>query len=308
MKILVTGATGLLGSSLMKRAAAQQSIWGIARHTQGISSPGTLQAVDLLDRQKLESTIESIQPDLVIHTAAMTSVDQCEKDPEQAWSQNVTATEQLLRAIRGQACRFIFISTDSVFDGRKGDYTEKDAVSPIHQYGRTKAAAEEKVLAARSDALVIRTAFYGWNLLSHKKSLAEQILLSLHEKGCFYGFTDVFFSPILTDHLAQLIFELAARPEAGIDHLASSEGCSKWEFARRLAMMFELPAQWVSAIQQQEVPLASPRPKNVTLSVQKVTTLLGRPMPSVQEGLAEFRRTQPGEAGSKVFAGMGSLS
>jgi len=219
-------------------------------------------------------------------------VDQCESDPSMATAVNVGGTKCLLKALHGHACRFVFVSTDSVFDGTRGDYTEDDSPTPLHVYGRTKLAAEHAVLADRRDALVTRTAFYGWNVLP-KESLGEWILSRLRGGESVSGFTDLLFSPLLADQLARLIYGLVGTGAAGVLHVASADGCSKFEFASRLAATFGFPPGRVMPSTCEMGRLAAPRPRNVTLNSGRAAALLGRSLPSIEEGLREFLKLEP---------------
>lgn len=305
-QLLVTGATGLLGSAILREASAGYEVRGWARRPLGAALSGRLEAVDLLNEAAVQGAAEDASPDVVIHAAALASVDQCETDPAAAAALNVGATRHLLEALRGHACRFVFISTDSVFDGAKGGYTEEDTPAPLHVYGRTKLAAEQAVLAERPDALVIRSAFYGWNVMP-KASLGEWILGRLRAGDIVPGFTDLRFSPLLADHLARLLLTIARTDAAGLLHLASADGCSKFDFAVRLAAVFGFPPERVVPALGGSGARASARPRDVTLHAGRAAAILGRPLPSVEEGLQEFLSLEPiVRPGALTAAGRGA--
>ncbi len=288
-KLLVTGITGLLGSALAREASLREHLTlGVARHPEKASVPCDTLAADVSDPAAVFSLIETFRPDILIHAAAITSVDRCESEPEAAAAVNVGSTVHLLKALAGRRCRFIFISTDSVFDGKKGNYCEGDPTAPLHMYGRTKLEAERAILKSRPDASIIRTAFYGWNILPDNNSLAEWILNSLQEGKPFKGFVDLFFSPISSNHLAQLLLDVAEGDSAGVLHLAGSEGCSKYEFARQLASLFGYPENLVVPVENHAAKLKVKRPLNVTLSVAKAQRVLCRPLPNLIDGLRAF--------------------
>lgn len=300
-RLLISGVTGLLGTALVREGAAYE-VWGIGRRPQGAPASCFTKAVDLVDETAVAKAIEVIHPDIVIHTAALTSVDQCEAHPDLAGAVNVGGTKHLLSALSGHACRFIFISTDAVFDGAKGRYAESDAPAPIHVYGKTKLAAEEAVLAERPDALVVRTVFYGWNSLP-KESLGEWILSRLRTGKTVPGFCDLRFSPLFSDQLACLIYALTIMPVSGILHLASSDGCSKYDFACSLAGVFGFPVDRVVRMTCEEAGLATPRPRDVTLVTDRAAGILGHPLPSVAAGLQEFRAMEPVGVRAALAAG-----
>ncbi len=296
-KLLVTGATGLLGNALIQASIERYTVTGLARHPEPASAPCEIHPVDLLDQEVLSRVIRTTEPDLVIHAAAMVDVDQCQRDPETAFAVNVEGTRNLLRSLGRSRCRFLFISTESVFDGEKGNYTEEDPTQPIHVYGKSKFEAERIILRSRPDALVTRVSFYGWNATPSKspkkKNLAEWVLSHLKERQEIPGFTDLHFSPIPAPLLAEALLELAEKDCAGILHVAGSQGCSKYEFARELAIAFGFSPSLVIPTISDSGSLTAPRPKNVTLCVEKASQLLGRSLPNLLEGLQAFRSCEP---------------
>ncbi len=283
-RVLITGVTGLLGSVLARQAAGKYSICGVARRPNAIRLPCSVERLDLTDRGMVLRIVRKVQPEVIVHAAAMTSVDQCEREPQAAFAANVDGTRYLLDAVEGTSCRFLYISTDSVFDGQKGNYSEEDAAAPVHAYGKTKLEAERLVLQRRPHSLVIRTAFYGTGT-PQGAGLAEWILSTLRRGEQVPGFTDLFFSPIPATQLARRILELIEKPVSGVLHVAGSEGCSKYEFALKLASTFGFSADRIVPTESGQNNLMAPRPKNVTLRVDRGTAVLGTRMPGLEEGL-----------------------
>lgn len=286
-RVLITGITGLLGNSLAKEVSNYGQVYGIARHACSGQLSGQMFAIDLLNSNELKNLINTIAPDLVIHTAGLASVDVCESEPGLAERVNVDATRNLLQILPKHGCRFVHISTDAVFDGKCGNYAEDDVPAPVNVYGKTKLRAEQETLSLRSDGLVIRTAFYGRNLLS-KESLSEWVLNRLRAGCRVPGFTDVRFSPLYTVHLARLIAVAASKKVTGLLHLASSESCSKYHFAQLLALAAGFDKELVYPTTLQEAGLLAPRPKNVSLRASYAAKVLGEPLPSVSEGVEAF--------------------
>ncbi len=293
-RLLVTGATGLLGTAILQEAALDYTVIGLSRHPEAASTLCLVEAADLTNPAELTHAVEKHAPKIIIHTAALAFVDQCEKEPDRARAVNVEGTRNLLRAISGRSCRLIHISTDSVFDGRTGNYREEDPVSPVHFYGRTKLEAEKLVLENRPDALVVRAPFYGTITPERKvKSLAEWILSCLRQGQQVPGFTDILFSPLPAHDLARALLELAGKPVSGILHVGGSEGCSKYEFARALAAAFGFSPNLIFPTTSDSAPMAALRPHNTTLCIEKATRALGRPLPNLKEGLHSLRSLDP---------------
>ena len=184
--------------------------------------------------------------------------------------------------------QFVYISSDSVFDGTRGGYAEEDDVAPVNAYARSKLEGEIAVRSASPDSLVVRTNIYGWNM-QPKASLAEWILSRLEAGSEVPGFQDVVFCPILVNDLGEVILEMLGRRLTGLFHVAGSEACSKYEFALRLAGMFGLDRGLVRPTSVEHSALRAPRPKNTSLCTARVGRALDRPMPSLDAGLERFK-------------------
>jgi dTDP-4-dehydrorhamnose reductase len=287
--ILVTGASGLLGASLIAVAREQgREVVGLCyRHAVRLPG-GSLIAVDLTQESETRKIFENIKPTIVIHCAAETNVDFCQENPETAYAINVV-TSRMVADITAQAgTRMLYISTDSVFDGARGWYSETDQPAPVNVYARTKLQGEQEVLARNAFATVARINLYGWNVQPNKKSLAEWILDELLLGNVVPGFTDVVFSPILASDLAALLLAIVDRNLTGLYHVAGSEPVSKYEFARRVALMFGFDPARVVPARLAESRLKAPRPRDTSLNTQKISAALGSPMPDVDSGLSRF--------------------
>src|SRR5207245_6923760 len=202
----------------------------------------------------------------------------CEYHPDQAHRINTLASSFLAALARELGCRFLHVSTDCVFDGTKGNYSEYDPPRPLNIYARSKLLAEEEVLRQLPAALVVRVNIYGWNA-QPKYSLAEWILVELSSGRQVPGFTDVYFSPILVNDLAEILLTMLDRGMTGLYHVAGSERISKYKFARRVATTFGFEPDRVVSTRLAESNLRAPRPLDVSLCTEKVCLALGRPMP-----------------------------
>lgn len=293
--LLVTGAAGLLGANLRVRAAdAGWRVVGLTRRD-----------AELTDAEQVRRALARERPRLVVHAAAMTNVDECERDPARARRDNVDAAAVVARACAEAGTGLIHVSTDSVFDGERGRYKESDPARPLNVYARTKLEAEGEVLAALPAALVLRTNFYGWSP-GAKPSLAEGVLRALREGRQYRGFADVFFTTLLVDDLCEWALEAWGRGASGVLHLAGGERCSKFEFARSLAREFGLDEALVKASSIADLSLPALRPRDPSLDCSRAEGIVARRLPGVLEGLRRFKELERSGYPSRLRAATGA--
>lgn len=287
-KILITGGSGLLGSNIAKLATLKFEVYATYNKNKvGMKDVHFFQ-IDLTKKEPIVK-IEQIKPDFIIHCAALTNVEYCEDRPDEAYNQNVLASVNIAKIAKKIGAYLIHISTDSVFDGTKGNYKEDDMANPINIYGRTKLEAEQKILSIHSHSCIVRTNFYGWNKRD-KFSLAEWMLNELTNNEELSGLKDVYFSPIFVNDLAEVLFKLQGRKYKGIIHIAGRETCSKLDFAYILAEVFDLDVGLIKPLSIYELGLKASRGKNISLNVAKAEKILKVDLPTVKEGLEEMKK------------------
>ena len=199
-RILITGAFGQLGTSL-QNILSDQSILASGRMIPLEEKDG-FAALDITELNQVSETIALFQPDVIVHLAAMTDVDGCERDPELAFDVNVLGTENLLDNFSG---RFIYISTDYVFDGRNGPYTEKDEVNPISVYGRTKLYGEDLVQQSDANWVILRSNVVFSFQERTKASFMDWVVDSLKNRQSITVVDDQWNNPTWTVDLARII-------------------------------------------------------------------------------------------------------
>lgn len=286
-RILVTGASGLLGANLVLTAAGEHEVVAVShQHPIRLKEVMVLHA-DLSQPGEAQRVIRESGSEWVIHCAAATELDACEVDPVWAQRLNRDMAGSIAEAAKSEGVGLVHISTDAVFDGERDGCTEADPPRPISVYGKSKLAGEQAVAEAYPEALIVRTNFYGWNALP-KHSLAEWFLDELESgRGCG-GFVDVWFKPILVNDLARLLLGMVARGLRGTFHVLGGECLSKYQFGVRLAEAFGLDPKLISPIEVAQLGLKAPRSKRLCLDTTKVTTALGLRLPRVDEGLRRF--------------------
>ncbi|MDQ5846633.1 MAG: dTDP-4-dehydrorhamnose reductase [Acidobacteriota bacterium] len=287
--ILVTGASGLLGASFVSVARQYHRPLVALSHQHPVAGSGLESVtVDLTDQQEVEKLLHSLRPTWIVHCAALTDVDGCEEQPDKARLINTTVSRNLAREARILGAGLVYISTDSVFDGEKGDYSEDDIPNPLNVYAQSKLAGEQAVREELAESLIVRTNIYGWNV-QKKLSLAEWMLARFEAQQTIPAFEDVIFSPILVNDLSEILLNMMERRMTGLYHVTGSESCSKHQFALNLATVFGMDRQLVKATSIADSSLKAPRPRNTSLSTVKVERTLGKAMPDLLSGLKHFK-------------------
>lgn len=291
---LVTGASGLLGSNAVLQLKQNHRVLGAARNIPA-EAPVAFESVNLADASSRAGLVKRTSPQIVLHAAAVSSIEECESDPALAHEVNVVASADLATQAKASGAAFIYISTDAVFDGASGGYAEDDEPSPTTEYGRSKLAGERAVLNANPDALVARVNFYGWSPTG-QRSLAEFFYRKLNRGETVQGFDDVVVSTLYVGYLVELIERLAERDVHGIVNVVSRESTSKYEFGRRLARSFGFAQELVHAAHSSD-HLAVKRGSLLGLNTERIETILGTRLPSQQSSMdrlvADFRAGRP---------------
>jgi len=289
-RLLITGASGLLGLNLALIAhALGYEVVGWANDSFMLQAQFPVLQVNLLDTAQIRGRIQEINPGMIIHCAALASLEGSEADPELAKRLNAEVPGEIARVALEHDIKMIHISTDAVFDGKRGGYIEADTPSPINVYAQTKLEGEQAVSSANKEAIIARVNFYGWSL-SGKRSLAEFFYNNLSQNIAVNGFKDVFFCPLYTRQLGQTLFEMAGKGLRGLYHVLSSEILSKYEFGVTLARKFGFDDKLVNPITLNESGLTVTRSPNMTLNVEKLQRDLGHSMPGQDECLESLYR------------------
>lgn len=288
MRLLVTGASGMLGYRLMRIACGNHEVWG-SYHTFPVSVSGaTTFAMDLMDEGGVKKQVTQLQPEAIVHTAALTDVDACEKDRHRAERVNTHATRWLAGLAGELGARLVYISTDYVFDGAQGNYVETDPPLPINVYGETKLLGEEAALALCPRTLIVRTSIYGANLRP-KPGPVEYVIDSLKNGNTIRRFRDQFSSPIYAGDLSRIILEMVARGCVGLFHVGGGEKISRYEFALAVANVFGLPKENILPVPFEQTQGLACRPKDSSLFSEKMEATLGVTAPRVRDGLKRLK-------------------
>jgi dTDP-4-dehydrorhamnose reductase len=286
-RVLVTGASGLLGISLALEAMREHEVIGVHRGKLKSAPFQTIRA-DLLHRNAIDSIFEQARPDWLVNCAALANLDACEENPNLARILNTEIPGELAQACLKRGVRMVHISTDAVFDGEKTDqYTEADPPSPPGIYSQTKLDGERAVQEADAKAIIARVNFFGWSL-SGKHSLGEFFVSSLSAGKTVNGFTDVIFCPIFVGHTTRLLLAMLEAGLCGLYHVVGRQAMSKYQFGVEVARRFGLRDSLISPKSVLSSSLTARRSHNLWLSTHKLSTDLGREIPDFSTGLDEF--------------------
>ena len=221
-RVLIAGSRGMLGKDITHSLLFENKyeIFGINR-SKSDKTKIIEYSCDLTDFSKVKKILDEVKPDILINCAANVNVDSCEKDKDYAYMINAEAARGLAKYIPCSA-KYIYISTDSVFDGMKGDYTEDDEPAPVNYYAFTKLEGEKLVIKEKPDSIIIRTNIYGFHI-PFGKSLVEWCIENLNQNNNILGFDDVYFNPVYTKQLARAICKLINVNYEGLIYVGCKE-------------------------------------------------------------------------------------
>ena len=265
MRILVTGASGQLGSYLLRECQRQSiAVIGWSCRRSGELFGCTLRPVDLLNTEALTTAFRDAQPDVVIHTAALTVVSDCQRQPQRARLINTEGSATLARLANEAGVPMIHVSTDMVFDGEQAPYREEDEVAPLSIYGRTKAEAEQAVLAFPRHTVVRVPLLFGPTLIG-RPTFFEQQVSALRQGQRVSFFCDEWRTPLSFLTTARGLLELMESPPPGRLHMGGPQRMSRLEMGTKLAHHLGCDPASIVSLSRTQAPAAEPRPRDLSL-------------------------------------------
>jgi len=284
-KILVIG-TGFLGRYLL-RELNSSSIQ--AYGTSFNQSTQDKFKVDLRNIDSIKKCVLQLKPDTIINCAANVDLDFLEKNEKQAIAINAVGAKNLAIVTNQNDIRLIHISTDGIFDGKKGNYSEEDIPNPVNVYGKSKLMGEQLIQENSNNYVILRTNFYGHN--EQGKHLLNWILTTLKQKKQLIGFDDILFTPLEISNLCMMIRDITMKNIHGIIHLASDKTISKYQFAIEAANVFQLDKNLIKKGSVEDLKLIAKRPKNTSLSNKKVKKFVSLHITPLNESLIKIRNS-----------------
>ena len=220
---------------------------------------------DLMDERGIYDLVDRMRPEVIIHSAALTDVDRCERERELAYKMNVEGTQAIAKAAEKAGAFLVYISSDYVFDGERGSYREDEKTNPVSYYGQSKLLGEEFCRGCIARTCVI----YGSRPASGKVNFALWLIESLKSGKQVRVVTDQFITPTLNTNLAKMVLEAADRRLSGVYHLAGATRISRYDFARELARVFDLDSDLIIPSRMADLKWDAKRPKDSSLDTSK---------------------------------------
>ena len=286
MKFLVTGSNGLIGNQLVSDLdKINQTVYSCYNDTLPLK--GIPIHLDLLNLDKITTIFKKIKPDVIIHLAALTDVEKCEMEPKLANSINAKATEIIAKETERLGSYLIYLSTDYIFDGKKGLYNETDFPNPLNHYGKTKLAGEKTVETNTSKWSIMRTSTpFGTN--SSKKTFPVWLLENLQKNKEVNILEDQFTSPTYVPNLSKMILEIVTRNLEGFFHLAGSTRISRFEFAKLIAKKLNLDSSLLNPVKIDTMLWNATRPLDSSLDITKINSILRTKPFTIEKSLDDY--------------------
>ncbi len=297
MKIMITGAHGLLGQKIALVAAQESNaellLVDLAPTTFFRNARFDYQQLDITVRGDVKSLVSQYRPDVIINTAAMTDVDGCETDRVAASRLNVDGLKNLMiPARRIDGCHIVQISTDYVFDGRTPPYAETSRPNPLSYYGRTKLAAENALVQSGASATIVRTQVLYGTGFNVRQNFVLWVLAMLEKKNPFRVVDDQTGNPTLVDDLAYAVLRIAERRARGVYHVSGSEITDRCSFARTIAREYGFNPALISPVSSLEIGQTANRPMNSGFVTLKFESEFGFRLSDTKSGVARLHQQQ----------------
>ena len=286
-KVLISGANGLLGQKCVSVFLKDYEVYGADIQEKAFADYRHYHYVtcDITSRNQVNELVKNIEPDFIINAAAYTNVDACEEDRETCWKVNVNGIENLAKAAFKKHIFIVHISTDYIFDGESGPYSEDSKPNPLGYYGRSKLAGENALIASGAQNAILRTmVLYGCgeNL---RDNFALWLLKMLQSGKEVTIVDDQYGHPTIVDDLAKAILKVVEKKQTGVFHVTGSEYVNRLEFAHELADVFGLRKDLIKAIKTSDLNQKAPRPFRSEFNLDKLRRELGITTMNVRDSL-----------------------
>ena len=287
--IYITGGNGLLATNLVQYLNLHKIKLSLRRY-ENLIPKADYDLVDSRNYSLVKSKILDFKPHVIIHTAGMTDIEKSEKFPKLAYESNVKYSRELARISSLIGCKFIYISTDHLFNDENRYNSETSLTTPLNIYAKTKLLSEKAVLKENKKSIILRTNFFDWGPLN-KLSFLDNIYNNLSIGKKIYLFDDVYFNPVSIKILSEVIEKLISSKKSGIFNITSNKSISKFIFGQKIANIFKLDKNLIVPISIKDKKLVI-RPKNLSLSNKKITKLLDYNFSSIDKMLRQVKNNR----------------
>lgn len=295
MKILITGANGLLGYKLVHLLSKQEGIKAIAtgrRPIENLPPNVSFHELDITNAAQTEQVVGTLKPEIIINTAALTQVDQCESERELCWKANVTGVANLVAACSKNQTHLVHVSTDFIFDGSHGPLDETAIPHPVNFYGESKLAGERIVQESNISWTILRTVLvYGITPDLSRSNIVLWVKKNLEEGKIINVVNDQWRTPTLAEDLAMGCFLAAQKKAKGIYHISGEELMTPYDIAIKTADFFQLNKTLIHPTDSSKFKQPAVRPLKTGFIITKATSELGYHPHTFTEGL-EIMATQ----------------
>ena len=298
MRVLILGASGFIGRYLVRRLTETRDhqIAGTFRTQAPANDGNTWHRSELTDEPSLEATFANFRPDVVVHLAAIADVGACEREPARATAVNVAATAAIARLCEQSGVKLVFMSTEYVFDGRRGFYREGDTPGPTTHYGRTKYEAEQEVVRVAPGSSILRTSIVYGGPAPGRRNFVPWLVERLGSGHSYLGSTETLRTPVYVEHLVNGIASLVEGDHPGKHHIAGKDWVSMYHFATAVAQGFGLDTGLVVPSSTTNEGNLNDQPKSADmlgLDCAKTMQALGLEQPGLADGIAAMRADAP---------------
>jgi len=285
-KLLITGGSGFVGGHLINQSNGK---WRVTTnyHKHQIDLPGCeWMHLDLKDTDKVAKVLEHVQPNVVLHLAALSNLDFCEQHQDIAYATNVEATAFLAEWCQNASVRLVFLSSDMVYDGEKGNYCESDAVGPLGVYAQTKVRGEDEIRTRCRNHVIVRTALVYGKPVGGGTSFTEWVEQRLRQGQKVPLYTDQYRTPILVNNLADILLEIAEGDFIGTLNVGGPDKTDRFYFGRKYCRFSGLNENLLKPIAMNNGPhLYARRPRDLSFDISKARSVLKIRLLGINEGL-----------------------
>jgi len=293
-KILITGAQGLLGSNFIPEASKKFLVVGTYFENSNVAKYKNViyHKMDIRDEKAVNKAVDEYMPDIIIHTASIGNVDICEKNKKDAYQTNILGTKHLALRAQKIKAKFIFFSTNAVFDGENAPYHEKSKPNPINYYGKTKYKGEKLVSDILSEQIILRlNTMYGWHKKGERENPMTWILKRLKNREKTFVVNDIFNNHLYVKSAVEVLLKVLRNWKTGeIYHIAGADCVSRYDFFQVVADLFGYQKNDLYPVDSSFFDKIAPRPKNTCFKLTKMQSNLKLEPLSIRDGIFDMKK------------------